>query len=311
MTHPYRLLFDPSGLNVQDILLVGKYHYPAAQAPLLPHSHEDALEICYLERGSQIYKFGENDLHCLRGGEVLVAKPQDIHSTGQLPEFPGQLYWLQIRIRPIPTDLLGLQSKESEELQSSLLRLPRQFRGTRGLRDLFEKALDPIRSSNSHLKAIEFKCIIIQLLLECIAAASHGEQQALPYHISRALRIVEEEPMNRISVTDLARRAQLSESYFKLLFRKTMGMPPAEFLRVWRLEHAQLQLINTDVTITDIALACGFSSSQHFATAFRKQFGCSPRDFRARRTNESSKTSPLTGSGVKFHPARKNESSEQ
>jgi AraC-like DNA-binding protein len=55
-----------------------------------------------------------------------------------------------------------------------------------------------------------------------------------------------------------------------------------------------LQLRNTSASITDIAFGAGFSSSQHFATAFRKQYGCTPKAFRARN--------PIVTEGAAFHP---------
>lgn len=59
---------------------------------------------------------------------------------------------------------------------------------------------------------------------------------------------------------------------------------------------------DTNASITDIAFEAGFSSSQHFATAFRKQYGCTPRTCRARKPAFSAPTEPLYGAGVKFHP---------
>jgi AraC family transcriptional regulator len=108
--------------------------------------------------------------------------------------------------------------------------------------------------------------------------------------------------MNRIKVAEMAHAGRLSESYFKALFRQAMGVPPAEFLRVLRLEHAQLRLRTTHDAITDVALDAGFSSSQHFAAAFRQHFGCAPRTFRKKPAEPVREAESRHGAGVAFHP---------
>jgi AraC-like DNA-binding protein len=47
--------------------------------------------------------------------------------------------------------------------------------------------------------------------------------------------------------------------------------------------HTRELLTRTRRSITDIALSCGFSSSQHFSTVFKAQEGCTPTDFRNSR----------------------------
>jgi AraC family transcriptional regulator len=49
---------------------------------------------------------------------------------------------------------------------------------------------------------------------------------------------------------------------------------------VCRLNEAKRRLKESDESITDIAAALGFSSSQHFSTHFKKMFGCTPTSYR-------------------------------
>jgi AraC family L-rhamnose operon regulatory protein RhaS len=61
------------------------------------------------------------------------------------------------------------------------------------------------------------------------------------------------------------------------------GLTPSEYLRVCGLEAARRLLSSAalaDHSITEIAFECGFTSSAHFSTEFRKRFGRSPRSFR-------------------------------
>lgn len=284
------------------MLLVGRYSYRFAHPPLLRHSHDGVIEICFLERGRQIYEFHPGSLHCLRGGEVLVAQPGEVHGTGHLPEFPGRLFWLQIRLPRRGERFLGLGPDEATALIGALLKLHRQFRVSTSLRVRFAAAFEAEELADARFRAAAFKARILELLLACLESAGRSNQPPLPQPIARALRSLEGASAERVGISELASRSGLSESYFKALFRQSLGMPPAEFLRVLRLEQAQLQLRTTMAPITDIALAAGFSSSQHFATAFRQQYGCTPSRFRTGYAGRPEADQPLHGAGVTFHP---------
>lgn len=58
-------------------------------------------------------------------------------------------------------------------------------------------------------------------------------------------------------------------------------LTPARYLQTIRLKAARRMLSDDEgKSVTEVAFDCGFSSSQHFATCFRKQFGVSPTDLR-------------------------------
>ncbi len=59
-----------------------------------------------------------------------------------------------------------------------------------------------------------------------------------------------------------------------------MGMPPHHYQLHQRVERAKRMLANPRRSITDVAIASGYSASSNFATAFRRMTGMSPREFR-------------------------------
>jgi AraC-like DNA-binding protein len=209
---------------------------------------------------------------------------------------------LQVRLPRSSEQFLGLDPGESKALAKALSQLHRQFRAPPNLRALFEAALASEKLADVRFRAAAFKSRILELLLACIESSGRNRQLSLPKPIARALQSLEGNSADQIKLSELAAKAGLSESYFKMLFRQSMGMPPAEFLRVLRLERAQLQLRATSALITDIALTAGFSSSQHFATAFRQQYGCTPSRFRAGHASWPDAGQPLHGAGATFHP---------
>ena len=82
-----------------------------------------------------------------------------------------------------------------------------------------------------------------------------------------------------VSVAEWARVARLSESRFKAWFREEMGIAPAAYRQRRRIEAAQRLLQESPSNITAIAHELGFSSSQHFATVFKRHTGRSPSEW--------------------------------
>ena len=83
-----------------------------------------------------------------------------------------------------------------------------------------------------------------------------------------------EEPLNRI---DLARDANLSTRQLERLFRKYLNRSPARYYLELRLDKARLLLLQTNMSIIDVALACGFVSASHFSKCYRDFYGRTPR----------------------------------
>ncbi len=83
-----------------------------------------------------------------------------------------------------------------------------------------------------------------------------------------------EEPLSR---TQLAARAGLATRQLERLFRKYLNRSPARYYLQLRLDKARLLLLQTNMSIIDVALACGFVSASHFSKCYRDFFGHTPR----------------------------------
>ncbi|MHC6654550.1 AraC family transcriptional regulator [Aeromonas salmonicida] len=92
------------------------------------------------------------------------------------------------------------------------------------------------------------------------------------------LRALEQDP--DLSIEALADRACLSLYHFHRVFTAVAGETPGEMCRRLRMQRAAWQLCYTDASVTTIALGAGLASSQAFAKAFRRHYGCTPGAFR-------------------------------
>jgi AraC-like DNA-binding protein len=85
-----------------------------------------------------------------------------------------------------------------------------------------------------------------------------------------------------ISIEAMAKRAHLSPSRFREVFRRRFGLPPHQYLISLRLQYAQEQLKTTSNTLAEIAEYCGFADVFHFSKTFKQQMGCTPGVYRDR-----------------------------
>jgi transcriptional regulator GlxA family with amidase domain len=83
-----------------------------------------------------------------------------------------------------------------------------------------------------------------------------------------------------IDLSMLAGVAGLSVHHFARQFKQSIGVTPHHYLTQKRVERAQEMLAQTDLSLSEIAYAAGFSDQSHLARHFRHMLGTTPREFR-------------------------------
>jgi PAS domain S-box-containing protein len=110
-----------------------------------------------------------------------------------------------------------------------------------------------------------------------------GERDNIPTSLAATLEFLEEKFAGPISPAQLARRAGLSPVRFARLIKRIFRLTPSQLITQTRLAAAAQLLTDTDRSVADIALACGFYDHSAFTRAFRSATGRTPTEFRARR----------------------------
>lgn len=101
-------------------------------------------------------------------------------------------------------------------------------------------------------------------------------------HLRRARDHADRHYADVVDVASLAQVAGLSKYHFLRLFKATYGVTPGEYLSQRRIERAQDLLRATNLTVTEVCHAVGFSSLGSFSSRFRAVAGESPGDFQRR-----------------------------
>ena len=78
----------------------------------------------------------------------------------------------------------------------------------------------------------------------------------------------------------LAAAVGISRRQLERLFRRHVGRPPNRYYMQLRLDRARRLLLQTDMAVVDVAMACGFVSASHFAKCYRRLYGVTPRQSR-------------------------------
>ncbi|HOX06947.1 MAG TPA: AraC family transcriptional regulator [Planctomycetota bacterium] len=255
--------------GLPEVALVGVHNQPFAREGLSPHRH-DAMEIVYLLRGELIFHVAGRD-YAMKGGDVFWTHADEEHSSSQKTYGKSLIYWTQVRLPEKPAAFLALDAEGAWPLVEGLRALPlRVFKGTRRMKPVFEEALVLAEGPASPLSRLGLAGRLVEFLRTVTECARNQAAPQISEDIAGALRLLEGRGDEPASIEDLARAAFLSESRFKAKFREQLGMPPWEYMLRRRVERARKLLQEERLSVTEVAHRLGFSSSQYFATVFRR-----------------------------------------
>jgi AraC family transcriptional regulator len=104
-----------------------------------------------------------------------------------------------------------------------------------------------------------------------------------PWQMRRITEYMEAHLGDAIQLSDFAQLAGMSRSHFSQAFRTTTGMPPHRWHLNARIRRAQELLLDTGLSLAEIALQTGFADQSHFTKSFQRQAGTSPGAWRRTR----------------------------
>ncbi len=277
----HREVYSSEQLGFSEIVSIGRYNHEKAYGKLCHHTHAGAFEICYLAKGQQSYSVG-NVEYRLKGGDIFITFPDEIHSSGSYPEERGTLYWIVIKVPNRKNESwLGLSRSEARKLNQLLFSIKqRYFRGHTDMKKHLDSVFEAILQTDSSIKKLIIANQLVAFLTNVVEEGNR-QDNGVKYHIfAPILAYIDEHLTENISVPLLAKKASLSISRFKMLFKKFMGVPPADFILRRKIDRASYLLGKGKHNITKIAFDLGFSSSQYFATVFKRYTGKTPSQYK-------------------------------
>jgi len=101
--------------------------------------------------------------------------------------------------------------------------------------------------------------------------------------VIRLRAFIEEHLDEEITLDTLASQVHFNKTYFVKRFKELWGFPPMKYVNSLRIQNAERLLLTTELSLTEIARQCGFSSLHYFSRKFKELYGIAPQTYRLRR----------------------------
>lgn len=278
---------------------VGFWDASRPQAWGLDWHRNEGIELTFLERGS--IAFGvDGQRALLRADDFTVTRPWQRHRVGDPHVGAGRLHWLILDLgvrRPHqpwrwPAWVI-LTRADREELTEYLRHNERPvWPATPEIRHCFQRIASAVEGDRQGEQASRLAALINELFV-LVLEMLRRRRVPLDASLASTERTVElfwaelerspEHLAAPWTVEAMARQCGLGVTRFIHHSKQLTNATPITHLTQRRLEAAAARLRERPgASVLEVALACGFSSSQYFATLFRRRFGCPPREWRQR-----------------------------
>lgn len=264
-------------------------------SPMRRPDHHNEIELNLLQSGWVTYLLGGQKVR-IEAGRLSIfwaAIPHQIIDFGDEPEY---------FVATIPFAWF-LQCKLPDRLVQPLLHgdaivEPRTDRGSfdYALFSQWERDLAEKREDSKRLVLLEMEARLLRLgrelpALPAGAAAGQRRKASLSdgalSKVEQMACFIAQKYLEKLSVEDIGKHVGLHPNYAMTLFQNAFGTTLIEYLTHHRVSHAQRLLATTDEKVVEVAFNSGFSSISRFNEAFRRDCGCSPREYRQKHRLET------------------------
>ncbi len=259
---------------------------------MYPHCNP-GMEIVLIEEGHLEWAV-DNVPEVLDPGMVFFTLPWQVHGSLHVREPRNRIYYVLFSMG------------ESYDTPTDFVRMPKAWGFTRPEEKMLSEVL--VSASRHAWPASRLFITLFRELNERLDGASpldgSGARALLRAIVVELVNIINEAPQNRLydspsrervrsflnelthtldqpwSLDEMADRCRMKRTRFASVVKLLTGYPPAQYLNRIRLEKACSLLRSSKMSITEIALDCGFNSSQYFSEIFRRNVRMTPSEYR-------------------------------
>ena len=249
--------------------------------PKVYHYH-DYMEILYATDSDTVL-WVNGEPHPFRAGDLAIINSKEPHAF----TFTDASEYICLKFTP---DILATESGYMFQLQYILPMFSRDLKKRvfhsdellgLNIKELAEEIMVEWESNNT-ARELVIRANIMKIFTHIIrlwekdslfsfdSKPSDSMQKALVYISEKHACVTEEE---------VAAVCSLSPNYFSRTFKNTVGKNFKDYICSLKLQNARNMLVTSDKNITEIAYDTGFSSTSHFISSFKKEFGLTPKQF--------------------------------
>jgi transcriptional regulator GlxA family with amidase domain len=147
---------------------------------------------------------------------------------------------------------------------------------------LLERALAELNESHAARHALGEAALLVRQKIgpEPDVGGASQRGHLLAWQARKVRDYFEAHLAGPLRVADVGAVIQRSEAHFSRAFKQTFGVPPHAYLSRLRVERAAYYMLQTDASLSDIALRCGFTDQAHLCKHFRQFMGNTPAAWR-------------------------------
>lgn len=249
------------------------------------HTHEH-IELLLALDGATVYEFADGQTVDFTGGHYMVISPGVAHRGLQDVRRPTSIVGLMLDPHsPKATagssfskadlawlfEQFGTARRHAYPMNGELKNLAKTV--ARNMSDTVPSAISEVN---------KLRWALCGIVLEAARQLATVRTDVPDQTVERAKEFMHAYVANPCPIEQVAKTLGCSRAKLFDVFKNATGMTPYDYWLRLRIDHAQHALLESSRPIADVAVDCGFSTTQYFNLVFRKYAGMNPNDYRQR-----------------------------
>lgn len=239
---------------------VGHFFGPAVRSHYLMH---------FVLSGRGVYQC-RGQSYEVEKGEAFLIRPQEITYYEADEKDPWEYAW--VAFNGIEAEgMLQAAGMSENKLVCKIINLKEST-------EFLEKMIQTFQESGHH----EYEMVGFFFLLFSTIKKEEPKIKNKPdrEYLDQALAYIQNNYSYDIHVTDIASFVGIDRTYLFKIFKEYKNLSPKKYLLQYRILAAKDMITNTNYSMTEVALSCGFYDLPSFCRNFKSQEGCTPTEYR-------------------------------
>ena len=251
------------------------------------HWHEE-MEIIYVIEGN-INITIQNNEYTLHKNEIALIAPESIHSIRQHNDEPAVYFNILFRFSMLSGGEEAIcKKKYLDPIYERKFIMPEYLDDSNPIKSELEPLINNLTDinwpdGNKNELLIKARLLEIMHIIKNHCKKAQGDEKnanEVNRKIKKSLIYLETNYHENITIAQIAKVSNFSESYFSKLFRQLTGSSFTRYLKDYRLERAAQMLRNSDSRVSDVAFLVGFNNLSYFTRAFKTKYKINPKAYK-------------------------------
>ena len=249
-----------------------------------PRHWHTCIELIMPTEGTYTVEYDNNRI-CLHESEILLICPGALH---YLEACPGKRYIFQAEMSQV-TQLQNINSMMTMLYPGIVISQETYPETYSQLHQLMNDIVDEYHSASILYEAAIYGMLLEMMVLirrgheslsSPIAVTGHKQKEYLDKFMT-VCSYINDHCTEDLTLEDIAARAGFSKYHFTRLFKQFTNVSFYRYLNQKRIENAERQLVNPQLSVTEVSMSSGFNSLSSFIRMFKLIKGCTPSEYRA------------------------------